>query len=280
VDRRRDTLSSWRGAPSSRPEAEKAPVPTDPKFYVLAVIAVTLTGLSKGGFSGVGSLAMPLLALAMAPVRAAAILLPILVLQDAFSVYAFRKTYDRAILATMLPGAAVGVVLAALLASRVSPKVILGILGVISLVFGLHRLHALIFRPLSVQSTLRHGTGERLLGAGLGAASGFTSQIAHAGQPPFQIYILRKSLAPTVMIGTSAMYYGAINLMKLPAYAALGQFTAANLATAAVLAPVAVASTAAGVRLVRRIDASRFYVLIFALMALVGVQLIWEALRT
>jgi hypothetical protein len=52
------------------------------QFYLLAVPAVILFGLSKGGFSGLGSLAMPLLSLVASPVRAAAIVLPILIVQN------------------------------------------------------------------------------------------------------------------------------------------------------------------------------------------------------
>ena len=47
----------------------------DPLFYALAVPAVVLMGLAKGGFSGVGAVSMPLLAMAISPVKAAAILL-------------------------------------------------------------------------------------------------------------------------------------------------------------------------------------------------------------
>ena len=50
---------------------------TDPLFYLFAVPAVIMLGLSKGGFSGIGMVATPLLALLLPPLEAAAILLPI-----------------------------------------------------------------------------------------------------------------------------------------------------------------------------------------------------------
>ncbi len=50
---------------------------TDPAFYAVALPAVILTGLSKGGFSGVSMAALPLMALVMSPVTAAAIMLPV-----------------------------------------------------------------------------------------------------------------------------------------------------------------------------------------------------------
>lgn len=51
-------------------------------------------GLAKGGFSGVGTAATPLLALYLPPLEAAALLLPILLCQDVISVYVFRREWD------------------------------------------------------------------------------------------------------------------------------------------------------------------------------------------
>ncbi len=249
---------------------------TDPLFYALAIPAVMLMGLAKGGFSGVGAVAMPLLALAIAPVQAAAILLPILIVQDVVGVWAFRKTWDRSILATLLPGAAVGILLGYLLAAKVSSTTILAVLGAISILFAVHRLWLARGGRVATPRSLPPAA-DATLGVALGAASGFTSQIAHAGQPPFQIWVLPKNLPPASLVGTTAIYFAVINWIKVPAYWALGQFTAQNLSTAAVLLPVAIASTFAGVWLVRRIDATRFYALIYGLMIVVGVQLLWEA---
>ena len=54
---------------------------TDPLFYAFAVPAVVFLGLSKGGFSGIGMVSTPLLAIIMSPLEAAAILLPIILLR-------------------------------------------------------------------------------------------------------------------------------------------------------------------------------------------------------
>jgi len=62
-----------------------------------------LLGLSKGGFSGLSTLAMPLFALAISPVKAAAIILPILIVQDWVSVWAFRRDWEPRNLAILAP---------------------------------------------------------------------------------------------------------------------------------------------------------------------------------
>jgi uncharacterized membrane protein YfcA len=247
----------------------------DPVFYALAAPAVVMMGLAKGGFAGVGAVSMPLLAMAVSPVQAAAILLPILIVQDTVSVWAFRREWDRRILAIMVPGAAVGILAGYLLAAKVSAAAVLGVLGAISVLFAVHRLW--LARGGRVQAP---ADSPAAVGVLFGAISGFTSQIAHAGGPPFQMWVLPRGLSPQSLVGTTAIFFAIINWLKVPAYAALGQFTRENLATVAVLLPVAIASTFAGVWLVKRIQAERFYVLVYGLMIPVGLQLIWKAFTT
>ena len=91
------------------------------------------------------------------------------------------------------------------------------------------------------------------------------------------MWVLPKALPPAVLVGTTAIFFAVINWLKVPAYLALGQFTSENLMTAAALTPVAIASTLAGVWLVRRIKPERFYTAIYVLMIAVGAQLLWKA---
>jgi hypothetical protein len=245
----------------------------DVAYIVCAVIAVVLSGLAKGGFAGAGALAMPVLALAINPLQAAAILLPILVAQDFVSVWAFRHNWDKTTLVAMLPGMAVGVLLGYLLAAWVREDVVLGVVGILSLLFGLYRLWLQRGGKVPLPSNLPNWTGSLF-----GIASGFASHIAHAGAPPFQMWVIPRQLPRDVMVGTTAIAFAAMNWMKVPAYLALGQFTHANLLASAMLAPIAIAATAGGVVLVRRTDPAQFNTVIYLLMVLLGAKLIADAL--
>jgi uncharacterized membrane protein YfcA len=241
-------------------------------YILCASIAVIVSGLAKGGFAGVGVLAMPIMAMGVDPIAGAAILLPILIVQDVISVWAFRRTFSKEIIFIMVPGMALGVFLGYAYASRLSEKAVLGALGVVSMVFGLHRLWLERRNAVVLPSN-----APRWLGTVFGVISGFTSQIAHAGAPPFQMWVLPRRLPRDVLVGTTAISFAIMNWMKVPAYAALGQFTAKNLLATAALLPLALGATLAGVALVRRIDAARFYTLIYALMVLLGAKLIYDA---
>lgn len=196
-----------------------------------------------------------------------------MLVQDAVGVWAFRRDWDGWVLKMMLPGAALGTWLGYMLARHVSIDAVLFVLGLISLLFALHRLwverHGAILAP---------SNSPGWVGTLFGSLSGFASQIALAGGPPFQMWVAPRRLDPAVLAGTSALFFAVINWMKVPAFAALGQFTWPDLLTSAALLPVALVSTLAGVWLVRRIDPARFYRLIYLLMGLVGIRLMWMAL--
>ncbi|MCW2337577.1 putative membrane protein YfcA [Sphingobium sp. B2D3A] len=248
-------------------------MPLDPFYILCAVVAVVISGLAKGGFSGAGSLAMPILALAIDPVRAAAILLPILIVQDVVGVWAFRRTWDAHVLAVMIPGMTIGVALGYFFSAQVSADVVLGVLGAISILFGLQRLWVERGHAITLPSN-----SPAWLGVLFGVASGFTSHVAHAGSPPFQMWVLPRKLPRDTLVGTTAIAFAVMNWIKVPAYAGLGQFTRANLLATGVLIPLALISTMLGVKLVRKVDPERFYVLIYVLMILLGVKLLADAL--
>lgn len=231
-----------------------------------------LLGLSKGGFAGLGSLSLPMIALVTDPVRAAAIVLPILIVQDVVGVWAFRRSIDRFVLGWTLAGAVVGIVLGYVFAASVSADVVLLLVGVISMLFGIYQL----WKRRGGELPASRSPG--WVGGLFGVASGFTSQIAHAGAPPWQLWVLPRRLPRDVLIGTTAVFFALVNWIKVPAYIALGQFTNENLMTAAALGPVAIASTLAGVWLVRRVSPERFFTAIYWLMISVGVTLVWKAM--
>jgi uncharacterized membrane protein YfcA len=248
-------------------------VPTDLRFYLFAIPAVILIGLAKGGFTGLGALGTPLIALGIDPIRGAAILLPILIAQDIVSVAAFRRSWDGHVLRVMLPGAMLGVGIGYAFAASVPEAAVMAALGAVAILFGLYRLW--IERGHEVAASSR---SPAWVGSLFGVATGFTSQIAHAGGPPFQMWVMPRHLPRDTFVGTTAIFFAALNWIKVPAYAALGQFSRDNLVTALAFLPLAIVSSLAGVRLVRRVPVERFYAIVYLLMIAAGLKLLLDGL--
>src|SRR5271157_2038806 len=243
------------------------------QFYLVAVPAVFLFGLSKGGFSGLSTLAMPMMSLVASPIRAAAIVLPILIVQDWVSVWAFRHDFSSRNLIILVPSSMIGVALGWLLAARVSDDAVRLAVGVISIAF----VATMLIRDrLGLAPVATPGVPTGLL---WGSLAGFTSFISHAGAPPFQVYVMPQNLKPRVFAGTATMFFAAVNLIKLPPYFLLGQFSRDNLRVSAGLIPVAILSTFAGVWLVRRVDANRFYAIILIITFAIGAKLTYDSVQ-
>ena len=246
---------------------------TDPVFYLFAIPAVILVGIGKGGFSGVGLLSVPLMALVVPPIQAASIMLPILMVQDLVGVWAFRKDYSGRDLKYLFPSGLLGLALGYVFVRDVPNGVIIIIVGLIATVFVVHqttRRGAAALQP----------TEPRLGPATIwGAATGFTSFVANAGGPPFQVYMMPRRHSPRVFAGTSTMFFAVLNYLKFPAYIHLGQMTQENLLTSAVLMPLAILSISGGVWLVRRVSADSFYRIVYGLTFAVGVKLLWDGAR-
>ncbi len=265
--------------PLPRSPNARLPVITDPLFYVLAVPAVTFLGLSKGGFAGLGMLATPLLALVLPPLEAAAILLPILICQDAISVWTYHRHWSAWNLQVLVPGSVIGVGAGWLFARLFSNAAIELTVGGIALVFVLYTWLGAGLRAYLGRGPLKPRRPHAAMGVVWGALSGFTSTLVQVGGPPFQIHMLPQRLDKLTLVGTTVIFFAILNLMKVVPYVALGQFSPRNMATSLALLPLAVATNFLGVWLVRKTPTDRFYTIAYVLMFLIGSALVWEGVR-
>ncbi len=239
----------------------------DLHFLAPAILAVTLLGISKGGFIGLGISAVPLMSLVIPPPQAAAILLPILIAQDAVSVWFYHRDISLWHLKVLIPGAAIGTALATLLAAGLPSDVVRLAVGLIALAFVVSRLTA---------RWIEHHLPKPNPASGLawGIVAGFTSTIANAGSPPYQMHMLPQRLPKMTFVGTTTIFFACTNLMKIPSYFTLGQLTWQNMSVGIALIPLAVITNFLGVWLVRRVSHDAFYRIAYVLIAVLAVELI------
>lgn len=243
---------------------------TDIVFYVLAIPAVTFLGLSKGGFAGAGILATPLLALYIPPLQAAAILLPIMLCQDAISIWTYSKDWSTWNVKVLTSGAVVGIGLAWLVAAYVSDNFVRVLVGLIGVSFV---LNAWLRSPTTAQT---QPTATR--GVFWGAVAGFTSTMSQAGGPPFQVFVLPQRMAKMTLVGTNTIFFAVMNALKVVPYFALGQFSSEGIGTSALLLPVAVATNFFGIWLVRITPTELFYKIAYWLVLAISLALLWQGI--
>jgi uncharacterized membrane protein YfcA len=248
------------------------PIITDPFFYAVAIPSTLLMGVSKSGFgTGFGSLAVPLMALAVSVPDAAAILMPVLLLTDILGLIFLRAHLDWKLLKFLVPCGLMGTVLGYFLFRLLDPAVVAGMVGAFTLLFLAQRL---LFKPRPDAPP-----PPRWLGALLTMTSGFTSFIAHAGGPPISAYVIPLRLSPLLFTSTMAYFFFVINLSKWVPYGLLGLLDMRNMLTSVVLLPLVPLGVWVGITMARKIEPDLFYKFVYAGMFLTGLKLLWDALR-
>lgn len=245
----------------------------DPLFFVLAVPAVIFAGISKGGFgSGAAFAATPILALAVEPAVALALMLPLLMLMDVAALRAFWRGWHGPSARVLVLGSLPGIALAGVFYDLAPPDLVRFLIGAMALGFVLfqssQRLGWLTVRRTSFSARK---------GFLAGAVAGFTSFISHAGGPPVAVFLLSQPLRKTVFQATTVVVFWAINIFKLVPFAFLGFFSTDTLTVSAALAPVALIGVWLGVRLHHLMPERYFFALTYVLLTAAGGRLVWEA---
>lgn len=242
---------------------------TDPWFYAVAIAAVMIFGIGKGGFGGgLGLISVPLMAIMMPPAQAVAIMLPVISLMDLQGIRAFRKSWDRRATMIMLPAALAGIALGGIAIGTLDPDIVRLVLGFICIAFTAYNFLA---KPPAETPGYRP-----ILGAICGATAGFTSTIAHSGGPPANFYLLAIRLDKSAFVGTMIIVFTVINAFKYIPYAALGLFTQQNLLASLFLAPAAYLGMWLGIKTNRYIDQAFFFKVIYVLILLTGLKLVYD----
>ena len=245
-------------------------MPGDILFYVLAAVAAFVVGASKGGLPMVGVLGVPILALSISPVTAAALLLPIYVVSDMVGLWAYRKSYNRRNLMILVPAATLGIFIGWATATITSERLVTLLVGVIGLSYIVNTIFKRGDAPARPADVPR--------GVFWGALTGFTSFVSHSGGPPYQMYTLPQKMEKMVFAGTSTILFAIVNAVKLVPYWALGQFNPGNLELAAKLSPVAIVGALIGYKVTSVIPEKIFFRLVEVTLALLSVKLIYDAL--
>ncbi|MES1925599.1 sulfite exporter TauE/SafE family protein [Salinisphaera sp. T31B1] len=181
----------------------------------MLLAAALVVGMSKGGLASAAAIAVPLLALFMDPIQAAALLLPVYIVTDWVAVWLYRRDFSASNLKILVPAMLVGIAVATVVTPYTPESLLLIATGLIGLWY-------------CMRTWLGPGTVEAVparAGPGVfwGTITGITSFITHSGGPPVQAYLLPQRLPKLEFAGTIAIAFAIGNLAKLPAYWHLGK---------------------------------------------------------
>ena len=176
----------------------------------LLMLVGMFLGLAKAGVKGVGTASIPIAALIFGAKESTGILLPILIMSDMGAVSHYYKETKWSELFKLLPFAVIGVVVATAVGHFVNGDSFQLLMGILILICLFFLLLSEWFGDNLV--TKRHSLLAQITGVGLG----FTTMIGNAAGPLMNIYMLILKMPKTIFIGTTAMFFFIINIIKIP----------------------------------------------------------------
>jgi len=232
----------------------------------LLLLAALIVGMSKGGLASAGAIAVPMLALVMNPVTAAATLLPVYIVTDWVGIYLYRKHASWPNVRILVTGILIGVAIATVITPWTPESALLIFTGCIGLWY-------------CWRAWLKRGTAEPTLpswrvGLPWSVITGIASFITHSGAPPSQAYLLPQRLPKLQFAGTIAIAFAVGNLVKLPAYWSIGQLDGLNWPVIAGLAVAGVVGTLIGRWLTHQLPEPVFLKVIQSLLLVLSVVLL------
>ena len=240
--------------------------------WIVTAIAVLITGISKSGLGGaLGGLAVPFMAIWLSPRDALAVMLPILITMDFVGIRAWSGKASWPDLRYLIPGAIVGILIGSLLFGVMSDRIVKIAVGLIAVGFALDKM----MRRKPHDAPVTSGP-HKTAGVLLGACSGFTSTLAHAGGPPVMMYLLGRRVPRQTLVATSVFFFAVINMAKLPFFISLGLFRRETLTMSAMLLPLVPLGVWLGLKVLAKIPEKPFYIMATAALGLSGVKLLWD----
>ena len=239
-------------------------------FYITAIPAVMLFGISKGGFAGpIAILAVPLMSMSISPVIAAGIMLPILIIMDITALYFYWNKWKLDIVKLIIPPSIIGIIIGSITFSYISDDGVRVIIGSIALLF-------ILFTILQSGNFLIKPTKKK--GIFWSTVAGYTSFLIHAGGPPLNFYLLPQKMHKTIYVATFTLAFAIINAVKLIPYYFLGQLAPSYMKVSLILLPLAPIGIIIGYYLHKKVSEKIFYKFIYFFLAIGGLKLIYDGI--
>jgi len=250
-----------------------------PALYATAVaVALFVTAFSKGGFGGLGALAVPILMMVMPGTVAVGMWLPVLILCDLCTVPHYPKERSWRPILLLAPWTLAGLFIGRALLDRVTPEtdnwLKVGV-GALSILFAAAQAGR-YWLAKRTERQLRPWKPSIWHALPFGLSAGITTMLAHAAGSIVTMFLLPQRLGKREFVGTCARYYLIFNTVKVPFLVQGGYITAESLRWILWLIPLAPLGVFAGSSLNKKISNRSFEVVIYVLLVATGIWLIWK----
>ncbi len=245
-------------------------LPTLPLWaWALLALSAVVVGASKTALPGANTISIAIFASVLPAKESTGALLLLLIVGDAFALWAYRRHADWGAILRLAPAVVVGVGLGVVFMAFAEDGGVRRVIGVILLL--------LVVVTMWIRRSSVHGASagaSPIARAGFGSLAGFTTMVANSGGPVMSMYFVAASFPVKAFLGTAAWFFAIINLAKVPFSIGLGLITVPNLLLDLVLVPGVVVGAFIGRWIAGRIRQSAFERAVLALTVLGALYLL------
>ncbi len=229
-----------------------------------------MIGLAKGGFNALGALLTPILSLVLPVSLAVGVLLPMLIVGDAFAITVYWREWDGRMVWRMLPAAIVGALAGTYLLAVMAPnalRIALGLFVLLLIVykFASDRIQRLRYDPRAWHAPV------------VGVLAGLASGMFNNGGPPFNSYLLLQKMPARTFIATTALFFALVNLIKVPGFLYTGVLNVPLLLSVWWVFPFIPLGIWLARRMLIRLNQQTFEWVVIVLLVLASGLLFWQS---
>lgn len=178
--------------------------------WALLAFAAFLMGFSKTAIGGTVLLVIPMFASVFGGKLSTGVMLPMLLLGDVYAVFIYVKYANKKTVMQLIPYTILGILAGAWLGTRMNDGEFFTMIGLSMLVC------VLILTYNEIKRKDAEITYRKWFPIVIGFACGLTSMIGNASAPIYGIFLLALGYEKNLFMGTSALFFFLLNLMKMP----------------------------------------------------------------
>ena len=244
------------------------PLQTDWNTWLITALCALISGMSKSGLKGFAMINIPILASLYGGIQSVGILLPFLIFGDIFAVIYYRRNAEWKYIKRLFPWAIIGVIIATFIGKSINDGQFRITIGVAILIC----LAIIIYKDISGGKKLF--ANKDWLSSSLGLSGGFATMIGNAAGPIFNLYLMSMRLPKNVFIGTGAIFYLILNIIKVPIH--LFYWNSMSLKTlqlSFVLLPILLIGAFTGKHIVKFIPEKAYRIFVISIITISAIML-------
>ena len=242
-------------------------------MWLLAVLAVTILGVSKSGIKGISIILVTIMVFVYGGKNSTGILMPLLISADIMAITYYRKHVKWNYLIKLLPAMVIGVLIGTLIGKDLPEAFFKQ--GMIAII--LFSVAILLYWE---KNPPKEVPDNWVFSSFLGLAAGVTTMIGNLAGPFANIYFLSMRMPKNTFIGTAAWLFFIINLIKLPLHIFVwGSVNTDSIKQTFSLVPAMLIGFILGVSLVKRIKDDSYRKMIIIITGIGALVLLFNELR-